>query len=165
MCVSFVWVIFTPFFFWKFSWLVALERGGFGLHQVLTQGCQDARRTQRVVFWDADLLIEKREPVYSSSDPTVTFLQSSAAAPSPSDPPSCTQFVLGCESKQCLSWQQLLFQWSLLPRQETAAGAFCRRRIPLAGWPFPHFLGWRKQIFELFFLKTKCQHLTAGVSI
>lgn len=44
-----------------------------------------SRAAGRAVFWDADLLIEKREPVYSSSDTTVTFLQSSPAAPSPSD--------------------------------------------------------------------------------
>lgn len=82
--VSSVRVIF--FFFCKVPWLGDLEGGGVELQQVPAEGRPDARRRRSGVCWDAVLLlIGKREPVYSSSDSTVTFLQSSPAAPSPSD--------------------------------------------------------------------------------
>jgi hypothetical protein len=75
------------------------------------------------------LLMGTGGPVHSSSDTTVTLPPSPPAAPSPSVPSPCTQFVLGCESKQYLRWQPLLFQWSLLPRQETTAWSLCRQGL------------------------------------
>lgn len=102
--------------FSEVSWLVDVERG-FELQQVQTRAAGPGEGGG-VLGARAD---GRREPVYSSSDTTVTFLPSSAAAPALPMPSPCTQFVLGCESKQYLSWQQLLFRWSLLPRRETAA--------------------------------------------
>lgn len=82
--------------------------------------------------------------------------QGSDRCPCPAAAARGMQFVLGCESGSVCVGSHFSF-----------GGVCCLGKKPqrsLAAWPFPHFLGLRKQILQLF-LKTKCQHLTAGVSI
>ena len=51
VCVSFVWLIFSPFSFWKVPWLVDLEKPGFELQQVLTSGCRAALFSGMLSCW------------------------------------------------------------------------------------------------------------------
>lgn len=124
VCVSFVWMF--PLLFLK-----SLLARGLGKRRFrITAGARgEGRRLlgsallvgSEKQFQDADLL----------------------CPPVPLPPCRGTQFVLGCESKQCLRWQPLLFRWSLLPRQETAV---------LAGrMAFPTFPRFKETDFTTFF--------------
>lgn len=76
-------------------------------------------------------------------------------------PLPCTQFVLGCGKQQYLSWQQLLFSGVCClgkkPQRELSAAEGFHWQDGL----FPHFWFKETDFWTFFFLKTKCQHLTA----
>lgn len=118
-----------------------------------------------LVSIDDNLLIEKWEQVYSSFDISYLYSACSSCIEPSGSLHHAHSLFLGVKANSIWVGSNFPFRevccLGKKPQRELSA-------VECFHWQdglFPHFLGLRKQILNFFFFKTKCQHLTAGVSI